>query len=124
MSLCGGLFDETHESVITDVQVDEATEIKENELKVKDIKQDLKIPRKTPDSTSNSIRVGIDKVDSLINMVCELVITQAMLSQIGEQEITEATITSLQEGLAQLAHNTRDLQENVQYQFIHQDPDL
>lgn len=113
VSLCGGLFDETHESVATDDQVDEATEIKENESKVKDIKQDLKIPRKTPDSTSNSIRVGIDKVDSLINMVGELVITQAMLSQIGEQEITEATITSLQEGLAQLAHNTRDLQENV-----------
>ncbi|CAM4087788.1 chemotaxis protein CheA [Pseudoalteromonas byunsanensis] len=64
-------------------------------------------------STSNSIRVGIDKVDSLINMVGELVITQAMLSQIGEQEITESTITALQEGLAQLAHNTRDLQENV-----------
>lgn len=46
-------------------------------------------------------------------MVGELVITQAMLSQIGEQEITESTITALQEGLAQLAHNTRDLQENV-----------
>ncbi|MCM2209772.1 chemotaxis protein CheA, partial [Klebsiella quasipneumoniae] len=59
------------------------------------------------------IRVGIDKVDSLINMVGELVITQAMLSQIGQQEITEATIASLQEGLAQLAHSTRDLQENV-----------
>ncbi|NOU52762.1 chemotaxis protein CheA [Pseudoalteromonas sp. JBTF-M23] len=63
--------------------------------------------------TSTSIRVGIDKVDSLINMVGELVITQAMLSQIGEQEVTESTITALQEGLAQLAHNTRDLQENV-----------
>jgi len=36
-----------------------------------------------------------------------------MLSQIGEQEITETTIASLQEGLAQLAHNTRDLQESV-----------
>ncbi|TMO05565.1 chemotaxis protein CheA [Pseudoalteromonas sp. S558] len=65
----------------------------------------------TPESTS--IRVGIDKVDSLINMVGELVITQAMLNQLSEQEITPATITSLQEGLAQLAHNTRDLQENV-----------
>ena len=62
---------------------------------------------------STSIRVGIDKVDSLINMVGELVITQAMLSQIGEQEVTEASIAALQEGLAQLAHNTRDLQESV-----------
>ena len=46
-------------------------------------------------------------------MVGELVITQAMLNQLSEQEISESTITSLQEGLAQLAHNTRDLQENV-----------
>lgn len=65
----------------------------------------------TPESAS--IRVGIDKVDSLINMVGELVITQAMLNQLSEQEITPSTIISLQEGLAQLAHNTRDLQENV-----------
>ncbi|MBH0056888.1 chemotaxis protein CheA [Pseudoalteromonas sp. SWXJZ94C] len=72
--------------------------------------QDKK-PANTPESTS--IRVGIDKVDSLINMVGELVITQAMLNQLSEQEITPATITSLKEGLAQLAHNTRDLQENV-----------
>ena len=64
-----------------------------------------------PESTS--IRVGIDKVDSLINMVGELVITQAMLNQLSEQEMTPTTVTSLQEGLAQLAHNTRDLQENV-----------
>ncbi|MBE0366611.1 chemotaxis protein CheA [Pseudoalteromonas aurantia] len=70
-------------------------------------------PKKPSEQSSTSIRVGIDKVDSLINMVGELVITQAMLSQIGEQDITETTITSLQEGLAQLAHNTRDLQENV-----------
>jgi two-component system chemotaxis sensor kinase CheA len=54
----------------------------------------------TPESTS--IRVGIDKVDSLINMVGELVITQAMLNQLSEQDITPATITALQEGLAQL----------------------
>ncbi|ALO43524.1 chemotaxis protein CheA [Pseudoalteromonas phenolica] len=70
-------------------------------------------PKKSSESSATSIRVGIDKVDSLINMVGELVITQAMLSQIGEQDITESTITALQEGLAQLAHNTRDLQENV-----------
>jgi two-component system chemotaxis sensor kinase CheA len=46
-------------------------------------------------------------------MVGELVITQAMLNQLSEQEMTPTTVTSLQEGLAQLAHNTRDLQENV-----------
>lgn len=69
--------------------------------------------KKNQDNASTSIRVGIDKVDSLINMVGELVITQAMLSQLGEQEMSESTISALQEGLAQLAHNTRDLQESV-----------
>src|SRR3546814_5536446 len=33
---------------------------------------------------SSSIRVSIDKVDALINMVGELVITQSMLGQLGE----------------------------------------
>ena len=63
---------------------------------------------------SSSIRVGTDKVDSLINMVGELVITQAMLNELGEDEqIDHAKLLALREGLAQLAHNTRDLQENV-----------
>lgn len=62
---------------------------------------------------SGSIRVGIEKVDSLINMVGELVITQAMLTQLSEGELDNNQLLNLQEGLAQLAHNTRDLQESV-----------
>ncbi|GAB3000961.1 chemotaxis protein CheA [Psychrosphaera aestuarii] len=63
---------------------------------------------------SSSIRVGTDKVDSLINMVGELVITQAMLNELGEgEDFDHAKLLALREGLAQLAHNTRDLQENV-----------
>lgn len=59
-----------------------------------------------------SIRVSIDKVDSLINMVGELVITQSMLGQLGENfEI--ARLEQLRNGLAQLEHNTRELQESV-----------
>ncbi|OCQ19623.1 chemotaxis protein CheA [Pseudoalteromonas luteoviolacea] len=81
--------------------------------KVETVKSTKAESRKSSDSGATSIRVGIDKVDSLINMVGELVITQAMLSQIGDQDITESSIAALQEGLTQLAHNTRDLQENV-----------
>ncbi|ESP91861.1 MULTISPECIES: chemotaxis protein CheA [Pseudoalteromonas] len=81
--------------------------------KVESVKSNKAESRKSTDSAATSIRVGIDKVDSLINMVGELVITQAMLSQIGDQDITESSIAALQEGLTQLAHNTRDLQENV-----------
>jgi len=63
-------------------------------------------------SEANSIRVGIDKVDSLINMVGELVITQSMLDQIGEH-FDNLQINNLKDGLAQLERNTRELQENV-----------
>ncbi|WP_440905973.1 chemotaxis protein CheA [Catenovulum sp. SX2] len=68
---------------------------------------------KAKQADANSIRVGIDKVDSLINMVGELVITQAMLSQLFEGEMTAQSLTRMKEGLAQLEHNTRDLQESV-----------
>lgn len=67
--------------------------------------------KKTSSETS-SIRVGIDKVDSLINMVGELVITQSMLGQLGT-EFDMAQLPRLIEGLGQLEHNTRELQESV-----------
>jgi|TARA_B110001469_G_scaffold10074_1_gene9949 two-component system chemotaxis sensor kinase CheA len=64
---------------------------------------------------SSSIRVGIDKVDSLINLVGELVITQSMLGQMGSarDSITEEHIGNLREGLVQLEQNTRELQDSV-----------
>ena len=64
---------------------------------------------------SSSIRVGIDKVDSLINLVGELVITQSMLGQMGSasDSINEENIGHLREGLVQLEQNTRELQDSV-----------
>lgn len=59
-----------------------------------------------------SIRVGTDKIDSLINMVGELVITQSMLSQVGDN-FTEDMLPQLIDGLAQLERNTREMQEGV-----------
>ncbi|MFT5234902.1 MAG: two-component system chemotaxis sensor kinase CheA [Shewanella sp.] len=62
----------------------------------------------------SSIRVSIEKIDLLINMVGELVITQAMLGQIGQQDsIDEESLLSMKQGLEQLASHTRDLQESV-----------
>ena len=63
-----------------------------------------------PDTTS--IRVSIDKVDALINMVGELVITQSMLSQFGEN-FEMKNLEKLRDGLSLLERNTRELQENV-----------
>ncbi len=64
------------------------------------------------DGESGSIRVSVEKIDSLINLVGELVITQAMLGQLGEQ-LDPSHHERLQHALAQLEHNTRDLQESV-----------
>lgn len=60
----------------------------------------------------SSIRVGTNRIDALINKVGELVITQSMLSQLGE-DFDAGAIERLRSGLAQLARNTRDLQESV-----------
>lgn len=76
-------------------------------------KKESKKPVKKKNGTeTTSIRVGIDKVDSLINMVGELVITQSMLGQLGE-DFDIDSMPKLIEGLGQLEQNTRELQESV-----------
>ncbi len=62
---------------------------------------------------SSSVRVSIDKIDSLINLVGELVITQSMLDTFREGDIDAARLATLEQGLAQLARHTRELQESV-----------
>jgi two-component system chemotaxis sensor kinase CheA len=66
----------------------------------------------------SSIRVDLSKIDQLVNLVGELVITQSMLSQFGEQAEQNEGGTSdwadkLKEGLTHLERHTRDLQESV-----------
>ena len=60
----------------------------------------------------SSIRVSVDKVDALINLVGELVITQAMLKQVSG-DIDPSLAERLFAGLELLERNTRDLQEAV-----------
>ncbi|HOP15960.1 MAG TPA: chemotaxis protein CheA [Gammaproteobacteria bacterium] len=61
---------------------------------------------------SSSIRVDIHKIDALINMVGELVITQSMLGMLGE-DFEMSRVERLREGLTQLERHTRELQESV-----------
>lgn len=61
---------------------------------------------------SQSIRVDLEKIDSLINLLGELVITQSMLSIYGDAE-KYPQFDRLSEGLSQLERHTRDLQEGV-----------
>jgi two-component system chemotaxis sensor kinase CheA len=60
----------------------------------------------------SSIRVSVGKVDKMVNLVGELVITQAMLAE-TISKIDAASNESLISGLVQLERNTRDLQESV-----------
>ena len=59
-----------------------------------------------------TLRVSISKVDQLINLVGELVITQAMLAQ-NSRALEAGQFPKLMAGLADLDRNTRDLQESV-----------
>ncbi|MFN3439363.1 MAG: chemotaxis protein CheW [Acidovorax sp.] len=61
---------------------------------------------------STTIRVDVKKVDQLINLVGELVITQAMLAQ-NSRGLDSGAYQQLLAGLADLDRNTRDLQESV-----------
>jgi len=61
---------------------------------------------------SSTLRVSVSKVDQLINLVGELVITQAMLAQ-KSRELDSTANQPLLAGLADLDRNTRDLQEAV-----------
>lgn len=68
--------------------------------------------RRKTDNEHRSIRVSTDKVDELLNLVGELVITQSILSSVCNKEglgISER----LHECLEQLERNTRDLQEQT-----------
>jgi two-component system chemotaxis sensor kinase CheA len=64
-----------------------------------------------------SIRVNLSKIDQMVNLVGELVITQSMLSQFGDQaeQNPDSTewIDKLKEGLTHLERHTRELQESV-----------
>jgi two-component system chemotaxis sensor kinase CheA len=59
-----------------------------------------------------SIRVDVDKVDRLVNLVGELVITQAMLTEQGTLLPTDQ-YPALIQGIEALAQGARELQESV-----------
>jgi two-component system chemotaxis sensor kinase CheA len=61
---------------------------------------------------SSTLRVSVEKVDQLINLVGELVITQAMLTQQAKQ-FDPVQYQNLMSGISDLERNTRHLQESV-----------
>lgn len=75
---------------------------------VKAITED--VPRTSSGTTS--IRVDIDKVDRLVNMVGELVITEAMLKA-QTRDFPVEKFAGLMRGVDELSQHTRELQEAV-----------
>ena len=63
-------------------------------------------------TAASSIRVSAEKLDQLVNLVGELVITQAMLAQTAAN-VDPVLYENLLNGMATLERNTRDLQESV-----------
>lgn len=61
---------------------------------------------------TKSIRVDLQRIDKLVNMVGEIVITQSMLSQMIQQNTSDMNSDVLR-GLEDLALHTRELQESV-----------
>jgi len=89
------------------------------EIRPKAVVETKKTDQQDPDNDAakttakaSSIRVDTDKIDTLINMVGEVVITQSMLGLVGEN-FSMDKVGQLKRGLAQLERHTRDLQQSV-----------
>lgn len=69
--------------------------------------------RRASKKESGSIRVDIEKIDVLLNLVGEMVINQAMLNQVCRNKIGADSGRELEQGLSLLERTTRELQEAV-----------
>lgn len=101
-----GFFVEEHELPAAQ-QDSKASQKTSPKLKANKPKQDSGKPQ-----AESSIRVGVEKVDQLINLVGELVITRSMLAQ-SASALDPVQFEAIHEGLVNLERNSRDLQEAV-----------
>ncbi len=91
---------------------DESNKIEQKDKSVKNKNSAPKTPKKSASTEGGSIRVNVEKIDALINLVGELVITQSMLGRFGEH-IDLSDLEDLRDGLGQLERNSRELQETA-----------
>ena len=100
-------------SDVCDLKIEEI-EQKKNEI-TKENTQQIHIEENTAKTTNNnttSIRVDLEKVDRLVNMVGELVITEAMLKA-QTRNLPVEQFPALIRGIEELSQHTRELQEAV-----------
>lgn len=84
----------------------------ESKSEDKDVVPHARIAVRSGSQEAGSIRVAVSKVDQIINQVGELIITQAMLSQLSHS-ISSSSSEALVNCVAQMERNTRELQESV-----------
>jgi two-component system chemotaxis sensor kinase CheA len=69
--------------------------------------------KKRTQAEASTLRVATEKIDRLVNLVGELVITQAMLAQASQQTNAKLAEEQMTSALLQLDRQTRELQERV-----------
>lgn len=110
-----GLFDSSHVAKMVPDPVpkpETVAPVKEAPLENKRVAPRREADKAAASQETTSIRVGIEKVDQLINLVGELVITQAMIEQ-RTGSLDPMLHERLLNSVGQLTRNTRDLQEAV-----------
>lgn len=85
----------------------------QDSINKEDKKPEINHRKPVPAQESSSIRVSIDKLDALVNLVGELVITQSMLNCFANGDANKDYSDKLHDNLNQLMRNTRELQEAV-----------
>jgi two-component system chemotaxis sensor kinase CheA len=103
----GGAFGSSDPAVEVATEVKQTEEVKSpknNEAKSDGNKNNL--------NNTTSIRVDISKIDRIVNMVGELVITQSMLVS-QSKDLLLKEFTGLAKGIEDLSQHSRDLQEAV-----------
>jgi two-component system chemotaxis sensor kinase CheA len=92
---------------------DIVTTIKAKEVEIKPKNNEVKSDTSKHSLNNNtSIRVDISKIDRIVNMVGELVITQSMLVS-QSKDLLLKEFTGLAKGIEDLSQHSRDLQEAV-----------
>jgi two-component system chemotaxis sensor kinase CheA len=103
--------------IVAETPAPVVTQARPEALEVSEVAAEKKAAKKADTgpahgAESGSIRVSIEKVDQLINLVGELVITQAMIEQRSDG-LDPMIHQRLLQSVSQLTRNTRDLQEAV-----------
>lgn len=86
--------------------------VKMTALILNEEKQKKLIRLSPPAATTQSVRVTTEKIDNLINMIGELVITQSIINQIVK-DFNPSTLANLYQALGLLEQNSRELQASV-----------